>query len=74
MKVYIEIPDDKVKEFKKYFLYLYPVPKDEETEKPKYTELQWIKKWLYTQMIRAYQSAKKRKMMDEFSVTYDLEE
>jgi len=73
MKITIEIPDSKVVEFKKYFLHIHPIPKDEEG-KLLYTFPQWIKKWLRKQLVHAYRGGKKRKKWNEFQVTYDLEE
>ena len=73
MKIEIEIPDEKVEELRTYFLYIHPIPIDEETGEPKYTILVWFKKWLYKQIVNAYKSGKKRKMWDEFQIEYNLE-
>lgn len=68
----ITIPDGKVEEFKMYFLYLYPIPVDEQTGEPLYTELVWFKMWLYDHIVNAYRSGKKRKTLDELNFGFEL--
>lgn len=72
----ITIPDDKVDEFKEYFLYLNPIPLDDEGE-PKYTLLNWFKQWLYEKIIEQYRQGKRHKKWAEhesnFEVIYELE-
>ena len=43
VKVTYTISDDKYEEFKQYFLITNPVPQDDETGKPLFTENQWVK-------------------------------
>lgn len=72
VNITITIPDDKVAELATYFLYIYPIPTDENGELL-YTILAWFKMWLYKQIVNAYRSGKRQKMWDEFIIEYELE-
>lgn len=70
----IEIPDDKLNEFKEYFLYIYPIPVDKDTQQPLYTAIEWFQRWLRRQVIKTYKKGKRNTLRDELEITYELEE
>lgn len=62
MQITINIPDDKLTEFKIGFLAVYPIPAADPTnpEIVEFTEAQWLKEWIKHSLIRVYSEGKRR--------------
>jgi len=73
MEIKVTIPDNKLPEFYSGFLYIHPIPQDDDG-KAEFSKSVWVKKWVKKSLVRSYKSGKRRKMHDELQVTYDVDE
>ncbi len=70
-KITFTIDDAKLAEFKAGFLKKHPVPIDEDTEVPEFTDNEWLKEWGKRAYINAYRTGKKKIAQDTIAPVTD---
>jgi hypothetical protein len=72
--VTITIPDAKLAEFKVGFLKCNPVPTDEDTGDPLFTEDAWMKEWARREYLKMYSRGKRQIATETATLDNDIVE